>query len=383
MDVNLRHSILLVDDDINLLKNLNRIFQNHYDVRIAISGEDALKALRSGFKPAVIVADYLMPRMRGSEFLRQSIQYASSATRILLVGHFDVKEIIGAVAEGNAYMYITKPLLDSDVIQAVKIGVDYHKQTTTNRAYKEKEITLVNEIKKLSTQLKQLGADKSSVFEESLRAISSIISVSEKFYFNEHGRYVSAIARALATQLRLRPDVTQSVIVAAQVHNIVAVKMPDKFKISSPFDFTDENDLIKYLNYYNDSLQILKNISAFKEITPIVSQVNEHYDGTGLPNRYEKSQIFIEAQVIAIANTYHNRVYLLEEKNYDEFIEKGKFTQDAETTERRHKKALAYIENKSSWFNPQVANAFKEVLASQTLPELEPVPMDLTIYYNR
>lgn len=382
MDTNQRYGILVVDDDINILKNIQRFFLNHYETRIAISAEEGLRALTTGFSPAVIIADQVMPKMRGSEFLKHAAKLAPQATRILLVGYNDVKDVVAAVAEGGAYMSLPKPFIESEIVQAIKIGIDNHKQSSTNKQFQEKEIKLVTELKRLNNVVNTLTQEKNAIFEESLKAITSIISVNEKFYFTDHASYVNGISVAMADLMRLRADVVRSVSIASQVHNVVSIKMPDKFKVVSPFDFTSEEMLEKYLKYYNESLYILNSITAFKDITPIVSQINEHYDGTGLPNKISKGQIFIESQIIAIANTYHNRVYLLPEKKYDELLVTGKVVQTPEETLRRHTKAIHYIENRSSWFDEKLIKRFMELYKAGQSPFLKPVEDELVLEYN-
>jgi response regulator RpfG family c-di-GMP phosphodiesterase len=51
-----------------------------------------------------------MPGIQGSEFLQKSIQYVPLATRVIITGHTNPKDIIEAINQAHAYMYMTKPL---------------------------------------------------------------------------------------------------------------------------------------------------------------------------------------------------------------------------------------------------------------------------------
>lgn len=62
-------TILLVEDDYDVREALLETLLDHgYEVSTAADGEQALKLLRGGFRPGVILLDLMMPRMSGAEF---------------------------------------------------------------------------------------------------------------------------------------------------------------------------------------------------------------------------------------------------------------------------------------------------------------------------
>ena len=63
-------SILFVDDDKFLLDMYAVKFsKSNFDVRTAQGGEDALKIIREGFEPDVLLIDVVMPGMDGIDLL--------------------------------------------------------------------------------------------------------------------------------------------------------------------------------------------------------------------------------------------------------------------------------------------------------------------------
>jgi len=66
------YNILLIDDDQFLLDMYSLKFTNHgHKITVAYNGEDALRTLREGMTPDIILCDMVMPKMNGVEFLTE------------------------------------------------------------------------------------------------------------------------------------------------------------------------------------------------------------------------------------------------------------------------------------------------------------------------
>jgi|tagenome__1003787_1003787.scaffolds.fasta_scaffold20441120_2 CheY-like chemotaxis protein len=71
-DVSTRLSVLVVEDDKDVRDSTAQLLaEAGYDVRQARSGPEALAQLQSGYRPAVILADYRMAGMNGAELLNE------------------------------------------------------------------------------------------------------------------------------------------------------------------------------------------------------------------------------------------------------------------------------------------------------------------------
>lgn len=116
MNVANEGSVLYVDDEENNLTVFEAAFEDVYEVRLAMSGEQALELLRE--RPAeVVVTDMRMPGMSGVELLERVIPEWPEAIRIVLTGYTDLDSVVRAINRGHIYQYVTKPWDERDVRQ--------------------------------------------------------------------------------------------------------------------------------------------------------------------------------------------------------------------------------------------------------------------------
>ncbi|MBF0310592.1 MAG: response regulator [Magnetococcales bacterium] len=106
-----KHSVLVVDDTPDNLTLVHELLKTDYKVRVANSGERALKIVRGETPPDLILLDVMMPGMDGFEVIRQL--KAEETTRhipvIFLTARSEVDDEERGLALG-AVDYITKPI---------------------------------------------------------------------------------------------------------------------------------------------------------------------------------------------------------------------------------------------------------------------------------
>jgi len=101
-------TILVVDDEPDILIALEDLFENDYRVITATSPTEALDILQHEPEIAIIISDQRMPEMQGDEFLAKA-RNVTDAEAILLTGYADLKAVIGAVNKGRIMAYVPKP----------------------------------------------------------------------------------------------------------------------------------------------------------------------------------------------------------------------------------------------------------------------------------
>jgi len=105
----MNRSVLLVDDDKNLLAGLVRVLHKQpFHIHTARSGEEAIDFLRTR-KIDVIVADERMPGMSGVELLTWVADNCPDTVRIVLTGHAETNTAIRAINDAGVSHFFTKP----------------------------------------------------------------------------------------------------------------------------------------------------------------------------------------------------------------------------------------------------------------------------------
>ena len=111
-------AILCVDDDRAGLATVARTLREVAPVVTAHSGQEACAAL--GPEIAVVVSDYRMPAMLGTELLAEVSARDASIGRILLTAYADVESLMDAINRGHVHRYVAKPWDPRELRAAVR-----------------------------------------------------------------------------------------------------------------------------------------------------------------------------------------------------------------------------------------------------------------------
>ena len=119
------HTILLVDDDKNLLEGLKRgMKKENFNILTANSGDEAIKILETKIVD-IIVTDEKMPGMSGSKltaFVRNKYPHILC---MILSGQSDLDSAIKAINEGEIYRFLTKPCSILNLVMHIRSAIDH------------------------------------------------------------------------------------------------------------------------------------------------------------------------------------------------------------------------------------------------------------------
>lgn len=125
-------AILCVDDEEIVLRalsqDLNRHFKDNYLIELAQSAEDAFEILdelkSDGVRILVIVSDWLMPGIKGDEFLIEAHKRFPKVIKMLLTGQADKEAIKNAQLNANLKYTFSKPWDAKELISKIEEEIE-------------------------------------------------------------------------------------------------------------------------------------------------------------------------------------------------------------------------------------------------------------------
>jgi len=119
----LQASVLIVDDEEIVTASIQAYLEleTGFHVRGFTDPEEAAKALGEQTVD-VIVADLVMPKMNGIQFLHKAKELQPEASRVLLTGYADKESAIQAINELGLFQYLEKPWDNAALLLVIKNG---------------------------------------------------------------------------------------------------------------------------------------------------------------------------------------------------------------------------------------------------------------------
>jgi EAL domain-containing protein (putative c-di-GMP-specific phosphodiesterase class I)/CheY-like chemotaxis protein len=115
-------TMLVVDDDVNVLAALHRLFRrDNYRVLTAATPAEGFELLAL-YHVQVILCDQRMPAMSGIEFLSKVKEMYPDTMRIILSGYTGVDTVLDSINRGAIYRFYTKPWNDNELRDNVRLA---------------------------------------------------------------------------------------------------------------------------------------------------------------------------------------------------------------------------------------------------------------------
>ena len=171
-------------------------------------------------------------------------------------------------------------------------------------------------------------------------------------YTSDHATHIAELAGAVCEQLDMSPAETRLVRLAALLHDIGKIGVPEAI-LRKPGPLT-RRELGRMREHAEIGARILEPVSHFADLVPMVRATHERWDGEGYPDGLGGADIPRGARVIAVCDAFHamteNRVYrwALPLVEAIEEIERGAGSQ----------------------FDPECASALLEVVRAQGWPRI-------------
>lgn len=281
-----KQKILVVDDALDNHLILKTILENHYDLIYAERCKQALSLARFE-KPDLILLDVIMPGMDGFETCRKlKADYLTRAIPVIFVTSLgEVKdEALGF--EVGGVDYITKPVNPSLVRARVKTHLALYDQ---NR------------------ELKRMVEEATKEIKETQVVVIERLGRAAEYRDNETGKHVirmSLYSRILAIALGMSPEDAETLKLAAPMHDIGKIRIPDNIlKRKGGLDH-DEMEMMRAHARFGAEIIGTHHSELLKMARTVAMSHHEKWDGTGYPDGLSGEDIPLVSRIVAIADVF-------------------------------------------------------------------------------
>ena len=309
--------ILCVDDEVSILKSLQRLFIQHdASLLLADSGEKALELMQR-HKVNVIISDMRMPGMTGAEFLAQAAKAQPDAYRILMTGYADLASTISAINIGRIHRYVQKPWDNQELIKTVDEGLAYYhllrqnkiltaKVAAQNKQLKEMNLSLEEMVHQRTAQLKQtvakfkaLAAQREQEEAATLEVLYNIIS-SYPALSGDLAKKISRTCEHISKLMRLPKEQIDANKKAGLFCELGKIALPPTIA-SSYFAKLDGTDRRHFFEHPQLAEEILSPATHLAEVASIIANQLERFNGAGEPEQKVGTDIPLGARILAVA----------------------------------------------------------------------------------
>lgn len=141
--------ILIVEDEKAISGVLQSILSEELPDYEFVIAEDGLEGFKHIEKEdfALVVSDIKMPKVSGTELLKQALQAKPDTTFVMISGHADIDTAVDCLKVG-AYDFISKPIDINRLITSVKNALDKRNLQKSNQHLKNENTTLKKKVNK-------------------------------------------------------------------------------------------------------------------------------------------------------------------------------------------------------------------------------------------
>lgn len=303
-----RPTVLVVDDEPTNIAILADLLRPSYHVRVANSGEAALRVAATPPQPDLILLDVMMPGLDGFETMRRlrQVDELEHVPILLLTSLSDARSEEHGL-EAGAADYLTKPIRPAVVEARVRGQLDL----------KEARLLLANRNTYLEAEVDRRVDQFKSLQYASIRALAHVAETRDTdtgIHILRTQRFVEVLARHLQGVPGyfgyLKDDVIELLVRSSPLHDIGKVGIPDRILLK-PGRLTDEERAImqRHTTLGDEALaraerDVDRPIAFLSVARTIARSHHEWWNGQGYPDGLKGNEIPIPARLMALADVF-------------------------------------------------------------------------------
>jgi len=306
--------VLIVDDEELIARWARRVLEtNGYNCAVAFDTSAAREHLAHGQFDCVLL-DVHLPDESGLDLLTDIHAQDPLMAVVMFTGEGDTAAAMNALSVG-ASGYIVKPSSEREVLIAIKAALHTREKAIEH----EERIETLERAGTTSFELEQMMENLQEV-ENKLRDAQSesAFRLARMVEFRDpdtglHLTRMSAYCRIIARGAGLPPDRCDEIGLAAQLHDVGKIAIPDEVLLKQGPLTPGEFNVMKGHCRAGYELLAGSNSALMRLGATIAISHHERWDGQGYPQGIEGEEIPIEGRIAAIADVFDaltsDRVY--------------------------------------------------------------------------
>jgi DNA-binding NtrC family response regulator len=194
-----QHTVLFVDDEVNILKAVQRLLRHEpWKVLVASRAKEALEIL-DGEPAQVVITDQRMPEMSGVDLLSVIRERHPDVVRMMLTGYTEINVAVDAINRGAIYRLITKPWNDEELKATIRQALEQHElkreikrlnQVTREQNFKLQDMNrnLEGKVRDRTQQLAAKHEELNHAYIQTIRALAEAVDAKDSYTLRLEGR---------------------------------------------------------------------------------------------------------------------------------------------------------------------------------------------------
>ena len=304
-------SVLLLDDEQEVLNALQRVLRVDYQVHAFTKAEAAIEFFQRS-PTQIVISDMKMPKINGAEFLSHIVKINSRSKRVVLTGYADSELAKQAINEGKISAYLNKPWDNNELKCTLATLVDELKSENKKLSI-VKSLKLDNQrlsanqasMKKVSNFIQAnhenvvSQSKKLSVLNNELLQLSANLVAMQTQEISGHTFRVAQQSKMLACRLDLKEPSRVHVYLSGLFYRIGISSLPLSL-LAMPWYKMSAQEKLTWMKYPQVSADVLSSVTSLSPCADIVRHIYEHVDGSGIPMHLKLDNIPITSRILAI-----------------------------------------------------------------------------------
>jgi putative nucleotidyltransferase with HDIG domain len=203
---------------------------------------------------------------------------------------------------------------------------------------------------------------------KTIDSLMEIVHLQDRYHEGYHSVFVGDKAYEVCKMMGISDIQADEARMAGYLHDIGKLGFPELLRIKPAHEMSHA-ELAYYTTHVEIGVKILSHHEGLKPVAALVAQHHERLDGSGFPAKLRGPAIDIRAQIIAVADAYHNLMHRLARERSEH--SKATLTLASgqaylQATQQNFARTMNYLQRYSGqYFDARIIACFTEIIEKE------------------